>query len=72
MVARIWIVVVALALGGVGLVAGPLAYGWQCYRLHATGERVASEVVAVEPGAPLVLRIRDGARAGHHCTAKTS
>jgi len=69
---RIWAPIVAVCAVVLGVSARPLALGWECHRLHATGERAATEVVATEAPKHLVLRILDGPRAGTHCTSTTS
>jgi hypothetical protein len=68
----IWLPIAALAAALLGGAAGPMATAWRCYALHATGERVQTEVVGKTPDVGLLLRVTGGSQAGMHCTAETS
>jgi hypothetical protein len=68
----IWLPLATAALLLLVLVAGPIAHGWECYRTYAEGEHVEARVVGTDFERTLVLSIASGARAGEHCTARTS
>ncbi|HKJ25478.1 MAG TPA: PF20097 family protein [Myxococcota bacterium] len=68
----IWLPLATAAVLLLALVSGPIAYGWECYRLHAEGEHAEARVVASDHAEALVLTIASGPRAGEHCTAATS
>lgn len=69
---RVWLPLGLLMVAVVAPLSRPMWIGWSCYRMHATGERVETEVVGKDPRVGLALRITAGPSRGEHCTADTS
>lgn len=68
----IWLPLATAAALLLAVVWGPIAVGFECWRLHASAARAEAHVVEADVADLLVLTIATGPRAGEHCTADTS